>query len=216
MKLKQGDPVVYGRAGEEVLYFRSYGFEPIIVPGVSSALAAPVAAGIPITQRGVAESFVVCTAVGREGKGVQLPGYQRSRTLVVLMGVARLKQVVGAMLAPHTDDDSRGRDGRAYPPYLPIALIERATMPDQRVIESTLGNVVAALESVGEQRPPGLLVVGWAVLALCGEGDTHVLEEEEGLDENRVRRWLSAKGPPGEAMTAWRVREGLEYGWSDL
>jgi len=183
---------------------------------VSSALAAPVAAGIPITQRGVAESFVVCTAVGREGKSVRLPGYIRSRTLVVLMGVARLKQVVGALLA--SDDTSR--DGLAYPACLPIALIERATMPDQRVIESTLADVMAALESVGEQRPPGLLVVGWAVLALWGEGDTRVLEDGEGSDEQRVRKWLSVGGPSMEGLDmerrAWRVREGLEYGWSDL
>ncbi len=65
--------------GEEVLYFRSHGFEPVVVPGVSSALAGPTFAGIPVTQRGAAESFIVCTGVGRKGKQVRLPGYERGK-----------------------------------------------------------------------------------------------------------------------------------------
>ncbi|TFK42235.1 uroporphyrin-III C-methyltransferase [Crucibulum laeve] len=205
VRLKQGDPVVYGRAGEEVLYFRERGFEPLVIPGVSSALAAPTFAGIPVTQRGVAESFIVCTGVGRKGKEVQLPGYERGRTLVVLMGVARLVQVVHALV--DTDPTSKRRDGPAYPPHTPIAIIERASMPDQRVVSSTLKDVVQALESNGEQRPPGMMVIGWSVLALIGKGDVAVLDEEgERDDEARVRRWL------GEGK-AWRVKEGLDEGW---
>ena len=83
--------MLYGRAGEEILYCRAHGIEPLVIPGLSSALAAPLFAGIPVTQRGVADSLVVCTGVGRAGKDVQLPGYVRSRTLVILMGVARIK-----------------------------------------------------------------------------------------------------------------------------
>jgi uroporphyrin-III C-methyltransferase len=93
-QLKQGDPTVFARLGEEILYFRLNGFEPTVIPGVSSALGAPTFAGIPLTQRGVAESFIVCTGVGRKGKEVSLPGYERSRTLVILMGVARIKEIV--------------------------------------------------------------------------------------------------------------------------
>ncbi|KAJ7729099.1 uroporphyrin-III C-methyltransferase [Mycena maculata] len=199
VRLKQGDPVVYGRAGEEVLYFRAHGFESVVVPGVSSALAGPTFAGIPVTQRGVAESLAVCTGVGRQGKDVRLPGYERARTLVVLMGVARLPHVVAALLDP-TDPT------RAYPPHTPIAIVERASMPDQRVVVSTLRDVVHALESVGEQRPPGIMVVGWAVLALWGAGDVEVLGEADTEDEARVARWL------GRDM-AWRVKEGLPDGW---
>ncbi|KXN86011.1 putative uroporphyrinogen-III C-methyltransferase [Leucoagaricus sp. SymC.cos] len=225
VRLKQGDPVVYGRAGEEVLYFRQHGFEPLVIPGVSSALAAPTFAGIPITQRGVAESFIVCTGVGRKGKDVKLPGYERSRTLVVLMGVARLAQVVDALVsASDTEDDgddkksgtvtktkTKRRDGSAYPRNTPIAIIERASMPDQRVLTSTLGNVVEALDSLGEQRPPGMMVIGWSVLSLWGAGDVEVLDETqdvEGRDEKRVRRWLDEKG--------WRVLEGVDPAWDDL
>lgn len=201
--------MVYGRAGEEVLYFRSRGFEPVVVPGVSSALAGPMFAGIPVTQRGVAESFIVCTGVGRQGKQVQLPGYERGRTLVILMTVARLTQVIEALIE---GGRTPRRDGPAYPAHLPIALIERASMPDQRVVSSTLRNIVAALESVGEQRPPGMLVIGWAVLALQGQGDITVLEDEaEAGDQERVQRWLGEQG-----VTGWIVREGLDRDWEGL
>ncbi|KIK29795.1 hypothetical protein PISMIDRAFT_671749 [Pisolithus microcarpus 441] len=218
VRLKQGDPIVYGRAGEEVLYFRSHGFEPLVVPGVSSALAAPTFAGIPVTQRGVAETFIVCTGVGRQGKEVRLPGYERPRTLLILMGVARLSEVVGALLgyspldtASISKDDSKRegrRDGSPYPPNLPIAIIERGSMPDQRVLVSTLENVCTALESLGAQRPPGMIVVGWAVLALHGHGDVRVLEEGEGSDEERVKQWLGGR--------RWNVTEGISEGWSVL
>ncbi|KAJ7292636.1 uroporphyrin-III C-methyltransferase [Mycena rebaudengoi] len=204
VRLKQGDPVVYGRAGEEVLYFRSHGFEPLVIPGVSSALAGPTFAGIPVTQRGVAESFIVCTGVGRKGKDVQLPGYDRARTLVVLMGVARLPQVVGALLDPAA---SARRAGAAYPSCTPIAIIERASMPDQRVVASTLRHIEKALDSVGEQRPPGIMVIGWAVLALWGKGNVQVLEEgAEANDESTVAGWLGKDA-------SWRVQEGLPDDW---
>lgn len=251
-----------------MLYFRSHGFEPLVIPGVSSALAAPTFAGIPVTQRGVAESFIVCTGVGRKGKEVQLPGYERSRTLIVLMGVARIRQVVDALLfdndgggddhVPPTSPPNLGsdrvkggdrdiqqskqqhkrRDGHAYPPHTPIAIIERASMPDQRVIYSTLKDIVKALESSGEQRPPGMMVIGWAVLALSGDGDVGVLDEDnsaanveaaadaghgdeeavgrvqERRDRERIERWLGLGGD-GSAV-GWRVREGIEIGWDSL
>ncbi|KAG2337615.1 uroporphyrin-III C-methyltransferase [Suillus weaverae] len=214
IRLKQGDPVVYGRAGEEVLFFRAHGFEPLVVPGVSSAIAAPIFAGIPVTQRGVAESVVVCTGVGRQGREVKLPGYERSRTVLILMGVARIAQVVGAMIR---NDSGSGeglqngegrREGRPYPRNTPIAIIERGSMPDQRVVASTLGDICEALDSVGEQRPPGMMVVGWAVLALQGTGDTSVLEEGEDRDEERIRKWLGGG--------RWVMQEGIDQGWAEV
>ncbi|KAG2066997.1 uroporphyrin-III C-methyltransferase [Suillus decipiens] len=213
-QLKQGDPVVYGRAGEEVLFFRAHGFEPLVVPGVSSALAAPIFAGIPVTQRGVAESVIVCTGVGRQGKEVKLPGYERSRTVLILMGIARIAQVVGAMIR---NDSGSGeglqsgegrREGRPFPRNTPIAIIERGSMPDQRVVASTLGDICEALDSVGEQRPPGMMVVGWAVLALQGTGDTSVLEEGEERDEDRIRKWLGGG--------RWVMREGIDRDWIEV
>ena len=198
---------MYGRAGEEILHFRSQGFEPIVVPGVSSALAGPIFAGVPVTQRGVAESFIVCTGVGRGGKGVKLPGYERSRTLVILMGIARLGAVLDTLRNPDLPPEKR--DGPAYPWCTPIAVVERATMPDQRAVFSTLRDVSAALESVGEQRPPGMIVVGWSVLCLWKQGDVSVLDHGgEEADEARVRVWLGGK--------LWRTQEGLSDNWINL
>lgn len=198
---------MYGRAGEEILYFRSQGYEPIVVPGVSSALAGPIFAGVPVTQRGVAESFIVCTGVGRGGKGVKLPGYERSRTVVILMGIARLGNVVDTLQNP--DLPLEKRDGSAYPWSTPIAIIERATMPDQRIVFSTLRDVSAAMESVGEQRPPGMIVVGWSVLCLWQQGDVSVLDHGgDEADEARVRVWLGEK--------LWRAEEGLPENWINL
>ncbi|KAK7695128.1 hypothetical protein QCA50_002318 [Cerrena zonata] len=206
VRLKQGDPTVYGRAGEEVLYFRAHGFEPIVVPGVTSALAGPIFAGIPVTQRGAAESFIVCTGVGRRGKEVKLPGYERSRTLVMLMGVARLPQVLVAL---QSEDAVSARNGPAYPPNTPIALIERGSMPDQRVIYSTLRDIVAALDSVGEQRPPGMLVIGWSIISLFGKGDMTILDDDaSSSDEARLRLLL------GEAK--WKICEGIDEAWNLL
>jgi|SRR5712672_2934125 len=192
--------------GEEVLYFREKGFESVVIPGVSSALAGPVCAGIPVTQRGAAESFIVCTGVGRQGQDVVLPGYERTRTLIILMGVARIAQVLETLQTPHPEDR---RNGPSYPAHTPIAIIERASMPDQRVITSTLAHVTTALESNGEQRPPGMIVIGWSVLSLWGSGDVALLNKgAEHDDELRIERWLG--GQP------WRVTEGFIGGWESL
>ena len=181
-----------------------------MIPGVSSALAAPTFAGIPVTQRGVAESFIVCTGVGRQGKEVKLPGYDRGRTLVILMGVARLTQVLQGLQEEPGDEGgpSSKRDGPVFPANTPIAIIERGSMPDQRIITSTLQNIAAALESLGEQRPPGMIVVGWSVLALWGKGDVGVLDEGSMKDNDRIKVWLGD--------THWRIKEGLDVGWDAL
>lgn len=217
VRLKQGDPYVYGRGGEEVLFFREHGFESLVIPGVSSALAGPLMFNVPVTQRGVAESMVLCTGVGRKGKSVSLPGYERARTLLVLMGVARLKSVLRVLQQPQGassvegEDDAGSRDGHAYPPWTPIAIIERASSADQRMTASTLGGIEQALERVGDQRPPGMMVIGWACLALAGKGDVGVLDdglEGEEADRARVNRWLGEDG--------YLIKEGLDDGWKQF
>jgi uroporphyrin-III C-methyltransferase len=126
------------------------------------------------------------------------------------MGVARLAQVLQGLR--EEPEDERGisskRDGHAFPANTPIAIIERGSMPDQRVITSTLQNMAAALQSVGEQRPPGMIIVGWSVLALWEKGDVGVLDEGPVRDDARIREWLG--GAP------WRIKEGLEAGWEML
>lgn len=131
---------------------------------------------------------------------------------MILMGVARLAQVVASLTNPGS---SGRREGAAYPENTPVAIIERASMPDQRVVTSTLKDIVQALESSGEQRPPGMIVVGWSVLCLHGRGDTTVLEEgAEKDDEKRVERWLG--GGDGATAQRWRVEEGIDPSWELL
>jgi uroporphyrin-III C-methyltransferase len=190
-----------------------HGFEAIVVPGVSSALAGPTFSNVSLTQRGVAESFVVCTGVGRQGRAVSLPGYVRSRTTVLLMGVARLNCLIDTLVQKDLPDGKGRRDGAAYPAHLPIVIIERASMPDQRIIAGTLKGIQAAMESIGEQRPPGMIVIGWTVLALWSEGETTVLDEDESLDPEtrdtqRIEKWLNGR--------SWRVQEGLSKEWAEF
>ncbi|SNX85734.1 related to MET1 - siroheme synthase [Melanopsichium pennsylvanicum] len=223
VRLKQGDPFVYGRGGEEVLAFRNAGIECTVVPGISSSIAAPAMLGIPVTQRGAADSLVLCTGVGKGGKKVKLPGYDRGRTLIVLMGVARLKAVVATLtngakqsgVENEIGEESIGdREGPVFPPYMPIAIIERASSSDQRMVASTLDGIVEALENSGEQRPPGMMVIGWSVLSLEGKGDVSIQDdalsietknELEKRDKERVQSWLKGRG--------WIVREGLDHSY---
>ena len=187
------------RACERRDYLLSFsGFEPIAVPGVSSALAGPIFAGVPATQRGVAESFIVCTGVGEGGKAVKLPGYERSQVLIIPTGIARLGAVLDTL--QNVDLAPEKQDGPAHPSHIPIGIIERVTMPDQRTVFSTLRDM--SVESIGEQRPPGMIIVGWTVLCLWKRGDGSVLDGcgEDG-DETRVRAWLEGK--------VWRVEQGL-------
>jgi uroporphyrin-III C-methyltransferase len=126
------------------------------------------------------------------------------------MGVARLSQIITALVDPSNSQNRR--DGAAFPPHTPIAIIERASMPDQRVITSTLKDIVKALDSNGEQRPPGTMVIGWSVLALSGNGDVTVLDDhDKELDEERVSRWLG-----GSDAAGWKVQEGLDRVWESL
>ncbi|ODV89921.1 hypothetical protein CANCADRAFT_98037 [Tortispora caseinolytica NRRL Y-17796] len=153
VRLKQGDPYVYGRGGEEYVYFSERGFEPLVIPGITSALSAPLAAGIPCTMRDVADQILICTGTGRRGALPVFPEYISTRTTVFLMALHRIEDVVQGLFALN------------YPSDLPCSVIERAWCPDQRVIRTTLRDVAAAVAAEGS-RPPGLLVVGHACAAI--------------------------------------------------
>jgi uroporphyrin-III C-methyltransferase len=129
------------------------------------------------------------------------------------MGVARLGDIINTLIQKAMADGKGRRDGAAYPPYSPIAIIESASMPGQRIIAGTLKSIQAAMDSIGEQRPPGMIVIGWTVLALWGEGEVTVLDDDEFLssetrDMQRVETWLDGR--------SWRVQEGLSKEWADL
>ncbi|KAI1504833.1 uroporphyrinogen-III C-methyltransferase [Biscogniauxia marginata] len=180
LRLKQGDPYIYGRGGEEVEYFRSYGLgdRVVVLPGVTSALSAPLFASIPPTQRDVADQVLICTGTGKKGKPPSPPEYVASRTVVFLMALHRISGLVDelteytepeAMILKEAqrqnivDANAIAAEPRRllWPRDTPCAVVERASCPDQRVIRTTLDNVVEAIEEEGS-RPPGLLVVGRA------------------------------------------------------
>ncbi|RYP41991.1 hypothetical protein DL767_000622 [Monosporascus sp. MG133] len=192
LRLKQGDPYVYGRGGEEVAYFRAAGLgdRVVVLPGVTSALSAPLFAGIPPTQRDVADQVLVCTGTGKKGRAPDPPEFVPSRTVVFLMALHRIAGLV-AELTAYTEAEVGGGEGQQlqqqqqqekeevgntgvspspaavkptralWPRATPCAVVERASCPDQRVIRTTLDRVVEAVEQEGS-RPPGLLVVGRA------------------------------------------------------
>ncbi|KAM7201922.1 uroporphyrinogen-III C-methyltransferase [Naviculisporaceae sp. PSN 640] len=182
LRLKQGDPFIYGRGGEEVDFFRNHGLgdKVVVLPGITSSLSAPLFAGIPATQRDVADQVLICTGTGKKGKAPVPPEYVGSRTVVFLMALHRIGGLVGELTRYTVEEEQeetpeengttvvakpRPRRRALWPLDTPCAVIERASCPDQRVIRTTLEYVAEAIEQEGS-RPPGLLVVGRACEAL--------------------------------------------------
>ncbi len=153
VRLKGGDPYLFGRGGEEALALQEKGIAFEVVPGVTSAIAAPELAGIPVTHRGVASSLIIVTGHEEPGKEAPLDWKAiaaQGGTIVVLMGVSRLAANVAALI----------KAGK--PATTPAAMVEKGGWPEQRLISGTLADIVqrsraAAVES------PAILVVGEVV-----------------------------------------------------
>ena len=157
VRLKGGDPFVFGRGGEEVLALAEYGIPVEVVPGVSSALAAPLAAGIPLTHRGTVSALHVAHGHDPLDEHAVAAVVGGDATLILLMGVARLPDHVERLLAAGAD------------PSVPVAVIQDATLPTQRVTRATLGAIVDAAAS-RRVRAPAVIVVGAVAAAdLLGE-----------------------------------------------
>ncbi|KAI9321901.1 tetrapyrrole methylase [Dichotomocladium elegans] len=154
VRLKIGDPLVFGRGGEEILWFRERGFEPELVPGVSSALSAPLAAKIPVTMRGITDQVIITTGRGTKGSMPDLPAYNSTRTLVVLMAVGRAADLRKIL-----------QESKGYPPECPVCWIENANCPEERVIVGTV-NCMDSLVDEYSIVAPSVLVVGNSVAAL--------------------------------------------------
>ncbi|KAL8643513.1 MAG: hypothetical protein Q9210_007642, partial [Variospora velana] len=190
LRLKQGDPYIYGRGSEEYTWFEEKGFKPIVLPGITSALSAPMFAGVPCTSRGVSDQVLICTGTGRKGKAPEPPAYGEGKTVVFLMALHRIGELVESLVASTVDGEEDGGERRkrdVWPKETPCAVVERASCHDQRVIRSTLEFVVQAVENEGS-RPPGLLVLGKACEVLKGRGGARWVVEEgfdgfEGLDD---------------------------------
>ncbi len=152
VRLKGGDPFVFGRGGEELAALLESGLDVVICPGVSAALAAPAAAGIPLTMRGVSSSVAITTAQGRD-RLERLAHLARSaETLVVMMPRASLAAIAGALIPVV---------GGARP----AAVIAGATLPGQRSVTSRLDGIARAADEAG-LGTPATLVVGDVVRAI--------------------------------------------------
>ncbi|OCT45910.1 Uroporphyrinogen-III C-methyltransferase [Cladophialophora carrionii] len=177
LRLKQGDPYLYGRGAEEVTFFRERGYDVRVIPGITSALSAAMFADIPVTHRAVSDQVVVCTGTGRKGAAPEPPSYRKSKTVVFLMALHRLDSLVKSLIE---DQDHEAPRRARWPSNTPCAVIERASCPDQRVIRSTLQHVCQAVEAEGS-RPPGLLVVGHSCEVLHKSRDGKSWSVEEGF-----------------------------------
>lgn len=151
VRLKGGDPFVFGRGFEEQAYARQYGIHCDVIPGVSSCIAVPAAQGIPVTSRGVSESFWVITGTTRNGElsdDLQL-AVQSKATVVVLMGMRKLSELCSMYC----------QAGRGH---LPMAIVQNGTRADEQCVIGQVWNMptLAAEHGVGA---PAVLVIGEVV-----------------------------------------------------
>ncbi|MEY9891336.1 uroporphyrin-III C-methyltransferase/precorrin-2 dehydrogenase/sirohydrochlorin ferrochelatase [Catenulispora sp. MAP5-51] len=151
VRLKGGDPFVFGRGFEEVLACAEAGVPCSVVPGITSSISVPALAGIPVTHRGVAHEFTVVSGHVAPDNPKSLVDWtalgRMTGTLVILMGIERIGAIAATLVAG-------GRD-----PQTPVAVIQEGTMPGERRVQTTLGLIEAAVAEAGI-RPPAIVVVG--------------------------------------------------------
>jgi len=154
VRLKGGDPFLFGRGGEEAEHLKKNGVEFEVVPGVTSAIAAPAYAGIPVTHRDYTSTLTIITGHERPDKGGSSVPWEEiaagTGTLVFLMGVENLPFIAENLL----------KGGRS--PETPVALVRWGTLPNQEVLEGTLGSIVEQVRTSGFL-PPAVIVVGEVV-----------------------------------------------------
>lgn len=151
MRLKGGDPFVFGRGGEEAQILRAAGIPFEIIPGISSAIAAPAYAGIPVTHRLHASSVAIVTGHRAAGTDVKWGELLRAvDTLVIVMGLKNLRAIMNKLQA------------EGCPPERTVALIQSGTLPAQKTAVGTVANI-ADLSERGEFGSPSVIVVGEVV-----------------------------------------------------
>lgn len=143
VRLKGGDPFVFGRGGEEILVLLKEGIPVELIPGVTSAIGVPTTVGLPITHRGVATSFTVVTGHEDPTKEIkQVKWNYNADTIVILMGVGHLEENVKEIM-------------KYKDPKTPVCVIENGTLPDERIVLGTLENITEK-----NINPPALVIVG--------------------------------------------------------
>lgn len=143
VRLKGGDPFVFGRGGEEILALQEEGISVDMIPGVTSAIGVPTTAGLPVTHRGVATSFTIVTGHEDPTKGEkQVKWDYTADTVIVLMGIGQIKE--------NTQEMMKYRD-----PKTPVCVIENGTTPKERIVIGTLDNI-----SEKDINTPAILIIG--------------------------------------------------------
>lgn len=154
VRLKGGDPFVLGRGSEEAIHLAEAGVPHQVVPGISSAIAAPLLAGIPVTHRGIADAFCVVSAHPRDNdRSFNVPPYRPGLTVVLLMGVRSLDGWLAALGA------------QGWPAEIPIAFVEWAGRPQQRCIRTTLAEAKTTTAEAALAAPAVAVVGEVATLA---------------------------------------------------
>ncbi len=152
VRLKGGDPFVFGRASEEIAYVESFGIPVTVVPGVSSAIAVPSSQGIPLTKRDVCSSFWVLTATKKDGAFSEdlVLAAKSSATMVILMGVRKFVDLC--------EEFKKYRGG-----LTPVALVQNGTLSNESCKVGTLNKASELYESV-DTSAPGIIIIGHVVL----------------------------------------------------
>jgi uroporphyrin-III C-methyltransferase/precorrin-2 dehydrogenase/sirohydrochlorin ferrochelatase len=147
-RVKGGDPFIFGRGGEELQVLRDAGVPVIVVPGITAGLGAAASAGIPLTMRGLSQAVTLVTATGANSASLNWPALASPQhTVVFYMSAAQIDHIVSQLRA------------HGLPASQPVALVERATWPEERVLKSTLSEL-PALARAAQLLSPTLLVVG--------------------------------------------------------
>lgn len=151
VRLKGGDPFVFGRGSEEIEYAESFGIPIVVIPGISSSMAVPACKGISLTKRGVAESFWVITGTTSDRKlsaDIKLAA-QSSATVIVLMGMSKLEQIVNIFL-----EESKGET--------PVAIIQNGTTAEEKTGIGTI-NSIQGIVAEKKLSSPAIIVIGEVV-----------------------------------------------------
>ena len=174
VRLKGGDPFVFGRGAEEVEALREAGIAVEVVPGITSAVAAPAAAGIPVTHRALSSGFAVVTGhESDEGSStLDWAALARMPTLVVLMGLRALPRITARLLV------------HGLAPDTPAAVVAQGTRPEQRVVVATVATIAEAVAASGVAQP-ATLVVGRVVALHDGDAPSPSAQRRESLGRHR-------------------------------
>lgn len=178
VRLKGGDPFVFGRGAEEMEYAAAHGLEVAMVPGISSCLSAPASQNIPVTKRGATESFWVITGTTKEHKLSQdvALAAKSNATVVILMGMSKLFEIVSLFK----------REGKSE---TPIAIIQNGTRVDEKIGVATIASIEKEVERQ-QLTNPAIIIIGEVVKhreimhELHGKGAARVIYKEQHLELN--------------------------------